>query len=400
MTGIDHFAVLSSLVAGELARIRNYSTLEAQSALGKMNPGTEIGGGEFNTDSLELLELASAVTQMFHLHETGVEEYLLRHRTLGNWAEIVSFSQEKKADHLTFRTSGSTGKPKGCVHRIADLERETAVHSASHRHCKRILAVVPRHHIYGFLWTVMLPLKLGVDVIDARRWTSSRVGEALREGDLLVGTPAQWRFLSDGIESFPAGVCGITSGAPCPMHLFGELERREVGMTEVYGSSETGGIGTRSASRDSFGLLPFWRRGEAENSLLRLGLNAEDPPDLLDAPDHLEWADEEHFVVGARRDGAVQVRGINVFTGRIVETIRSHPAVEECAVRLMRPREGDRLKAFIVFRQGGVPNADVEEIEHWIQERLSPPERPASITTGSTLPRNEMGKPADWDCRC
>ena len=397
MTKIDHLAVLSSLVAGELARIRNYSTLEAELALDGIGPGAELGTGTLNTDSLELLELASAVAEMFHLHETGVEEYLLRYRTLENWAEIVEFSQSHKADSVTFRTSGSTGKPKRCVHRIGDLEREVAAHAVRHNDRKRILVSVPRHHIYGFLWTIMLPQTLGLEVLDVRRWTPGKINGVLRDGDLLIGTPPTWKFLGHGIETFPNGVGGITSGAPCPAPLFGELKRRGLDLTEVYGSSETGGIGTRTSPEDTFALLAFWRKGAPDNSLVRLGLRAGDEPVSLDAPDHLEWTDDEHFLVGRRRDGAVQVRGINVFMDRVADCIRSHPVVEECAVRLMKPDEGDRLKAFIVFRESGSTSRDLQEVEQWMRERLSPAERPASITTGVSLPRNEMGKLKDWD---
>lgn len=39
-------------------------------------------------DSLEFLDLATLVAVRFHLHETGHESELTRHRRLSEWVEI------------------------------------------------------------------------------------------------------------------------------------------------------------------------------------------------------------------------------------------------------------------------------------------------------------------------
>jgi acyl-coenzyme A synthetase/AMP-(fatty) acid ligase len=99
--------------------------------------------------------------------------------------------------------------------------------------------------------------------------------------------------------------------------------------------------------------------------------------------------------VRGRKDAVVQVRGAKVIPQRVADYIRSHPSVKDCCVRLMRPEEGDRLKAFVVWR--GEANAG-REMEEWLFRKLQPDEIPASIVFGHRLPRNEMGKLSDWDC--
>ena len=397
MIHIDHLAVLSSLVTGELSRSRKRSSLTEDFA--DIGPSTEIGNGDLGTDSLELLQLASAVDQMFHLQETGVEEYLLRHRTLRDWAEIVCVSLRKNAERLTFRTSGSTGEPKACIHQVTDLEQEVEAHAAVFGSCKRILTFVPRHHIYGFIWTVMLPVRLGVDVLDVRRWTSSRLVSQLGAGDLLVGTPSVWQYLSDSISTFPSGVAGLTSASPCPAPLYARLQHQGLDLTEIYGSSETGGLGSRQSADLPFELLPFWRRDPSSaSSVFRRALPERDEVNAIQVPDYLEWQDECRFIVRERRDGAVQVRGHNVWPANIAHCILSNPAVRECAVRLMRPEEGDRLKAFVVLRRGESGTYTLRELEDWLRTRLSPHEIPGSTIFGAELPRNQMGKLSDWDC--
>ena len=117
-------------------------------------------------------------------------------------------------------------------------------------------------------------------------------------------------------------------------------------------------------------------------------------------PDTVQWVDATHFYPEKRKDFAVQVGGVNVYPERIAACIETHPAVEQCVVRLMQPEEGGRLKAFIVPAPA-VPHAEREQMfgaafRHWLAERLETAARPKSITLGNQLPRNAMGKLTDW----
>jgi long-chain acyl-CoA synthetase len=393
MHDFDPSPVILSLIAGELAQARRLSVLDPIFA--DLNGGTEIGAGALGTDSLDLLNLAGAVAEMFHLHETGVEEYLLRYRKVENWSEIVQISLRKKAEHITFRSSGSTGTPKRCTHQLARLEAETREHAARHRGCRRVLSMIPSHHIYGFLWAALLPRLLDVPVVDVRRWSPSRIAREIEAGDLLLGVPASWSLLKRSIDLFPSGVRGITSGAPCPPALSDEIRRAGVDLTEIYGSSETAGIGFRRTAHEPFTLLSQWVRADRPDALIPAEPANEANP--VSTPDYLAWESDRTFRVAGRRDGAVQVGGNNVFPNEVAGVMRSCPGVRDCAVRLMRPEEGDRLKAFIVWDDGFAAAGTAEgALRSWSAQNLQPFERPAAFTFGPMLPVNEMGKSADW----
>jgi acyl-coenzyme A synthetase/AMP-(fatty) acid ligase len=93
----------------------------------------------------------------------------------------------------------------------------------------------------------------------------------------------------------------------------------------------------------------------------------------------------------------VQVGGVNVFPERVREVLKRHPAVADAAVRLMRPGEGTRLKAFVVPK---VTTADGEELgadlRAWMEQELTAPERPKAIRLGPALPVGSAGKSTDW----
>ncbi len=145
-------AVLSSLVAAELARLWRCPARSSVIASIVDDPGRVL---DQVVSREQRQTLAFSVAQMFHL--PGGVESLMRLATIQDWARFVC---DARCESITFRSSGSTGSPKACVHKMQDLEREIGVHIETVKACKRILTLVPRHHIYGFLWTVLLPERL------------------------------------------------------------------------------------------------------------------------------------------------------------------------------------------------------------------------------------------------
>ncbi|WP_052388840.1 AMP-binding enzyme [Belnapia moabensis] len=342
-------------------------------------------------DSLDLLAVAGALSELLQLHESGIEDYLLTRRGFGDWLQVARAGLARHDRALTFRTSGSTGLPKPCPHPLVRLEAEAEFWGDLFAGRRRVLAAVPAHHIYGLIFTVLLPRHFGEDaVLDLRGHSPAALRRLLRPGDLVVGHPVWWSAVARGLpEGVPVDVVGVTSTAPCP-----EATARAVlaagfaRLVQVYGSSETAGIGWREAPEAPSALLPGWRRGTA--GLVRG--EASIPP-----PDRLDWEDACRFRVLGRHDGAVQVGGVNVHPERVAAVLREHPQVVEATVRLMRPEEGDRLKAFVVPRQGGTGEEALRAIlvAH-VEARLPPPERPRAFAFGPALPLSPAGKAADW----
>jgi 4-coumarate--CoA ligase (photoactive yellow protein activation family) len=334
---------------------------------------------------------------MLHIHRSGIDDYLLARLELDDWASVALTSLQQFSDELTFRTSGSSGQPKSCTHQLAWLWQEAdALHAVLGDH-RRVLSAVPCHHIYGFLFTVLLPQTMGLDagqVIDMRASGPAALANALQPGDMVVAHPDYWRALLQLGITFPQDIIGTSSGAPCPDDIARGL--REAGLSrlvQMFGSSETAGIGWREHEAAPYVCLPYLHADSA--GLLRK------LPDgttvTLSLPDHLDWEDDQHFRPRGRRDHVVQVGGVNVSPARAAQVLEAHPAVLQASVRLMRHDEGNRLKAFVVPRSATQNSqALANELASWVRDRLAPPERPATFAFGDQLPRQGNGKPADW----
>lgn len=379
--------LVRDLVAAELAAARPGRSLALPAA---WSPELDLAA-DLGADSLDLMGAAASLADLLGFARAGMEDALPAQTTLAGWIGSARASLARDDGVLTFRTSGSSGAPKRCAHPLANLWREVDTLARLLPGRRRVLSAVPAHHIYGFLFTVLLPQAgaSALPVLDLRAASPAALAAQLAPGDLVVAHPDFWNQVAALAPRFPDDVLGVSSGAPCADATARTLASCGLRLLQVYGSSETAGVGWREEAAAPYRLLPYWRRGVQDNTIER-------GDDAFPLQDRLEWVDGERFVPRGRIDQAVQVGGTNVYPAYVAEVLALHPGVRECVVRPMRPDEGTRLKAFVVADGEGAPASLREELDKWIAERLTPPERPAAFSFGPALPRGPGGKPADW----
>ena len=383
--------VVTDLVAYELALARPGRVLPLQ----PWPPDCDLVA-DLGADSLELMAAATALGDLLGFGQAGMADGLPGQSLLAGWVEAARASLERHDAALVFRTSGSSGAPKRCTHSLASLWREAGALAALLPGRRRVLCAVPAHHIYGFLFTVLLPQagSAPLPVIDLRGASPASLAARLAPGDLVVAHPGFWAQVAASGPDFPPDVAGVSSTAPCPDALARALARAGLRLLQVYGSSETAGVGWRDAAGEPYRLLPYWRRAEADNTLERDGAEGVERHALQD---RLVWSGPDLFVPDGRIDNAVQVGGTNVFPAYVAEVLGMHPGVAACVVRLMRADEGARLKAFVVPVPGSADSAHLRAtLTAWLAERLSPAECPAAYSFGPALPRQPNGKLTDW----
>ena len=378
---------MRDLVGAELAGARPGRSLPPPSAW----PADLDLRADLGADSLDLMAAATSLGDLLGFARAGAQDGLLARTRLRDWIDAAGASLCVDDDVLTFRTSGSSGSPKRCGHRLAGLWREVDDIAGLLPGRRRVLAAVPAHHIYGFLFTVLLPQASGaaLPVLDVRGASPAALAGMVQPGDLVVGHPDFWGQVAAFAPALPPDVVGVSSGAPCPDATAAALHAGGLRLLQVYGSSETAGVGWRDAAGVPYRLFSYWRRGVRDGTIER-------GEECCALQDRLEWIDDELFVPGARIDHALQVGGTNVYPAYVAEVLALHPKVGEVVVRPMRPDEGTRLKAFIVADGDVTPASLRDELHAWIGERLAPPERPAAFSFGAVLPRGPGGKLADW----
>jgi 4-coumarate--CoA ligase (photoactive yellow protein activation family) len=342
-------------------------------------------------DSLERIALAAALSERLQLHRGGLTDTLLVAPLLGDWLQAAAASLERFSETITLRSSGSSGRRRACSHPRAALEAEAAFWQGELPGRRRLCSAVASHHIYGLLFTQMLPAAAQIPVEDLRPLSPGAVMATLRPGDLVIGHPVFWEALLRATAApWPQDILGVTSGAGCPEALLDKLrEAGLAGMVDVYGSSETAGIGWRTAP-GPHRLLPWWKQAPGGLLLSTAGLPVQ-------PPDQLHWDSGGGFRIGERQDGAVMIGGTVVDLDRVRSVLRAHPGIAEAAVRPMTAAEGSRLKAFLVAAPGaGETAALLQAITRHVDSTLTTAERPRAYRFGNALPQTPNGKPADW----
>jgi len=163
-------------------------------------------------------------------------------------------------------------------------------------------------------------------------------------------------------------------------------------MLEIYGSSETAGIGYRFSTDEAFELLPRWDKGPSGESLVDRFKGRE-----LALEDRVCWQDERHLTPTGRLDRAIQVGGINVYPQAIARKLEGLTSVAQARVRIGSGEQGERLKAFIVPANPEQPHSELEaQLSDWCRKQLSAPETPTHFSFGRQLPSGNLGKAADW----
>lgn len=259
---------------------------------------------------------------------------------------------------LVIFTSGSSGDPKPIFKRYRALLNELAtLEQAFGDGLGEALfaGTVSHQHIYGLLFRLLWPLAAGRVLHSEAFQDAAGILRLATQGPVVwVASPAHLKRLRDDLPWDPATPprAIFSSGGPLPAASASHLAAHAgVRATEVYGSSETGGIGWRRqpGDDDAWTLLPgLTLARQADHSRLT-SPHVEGGDVLLD--DHLELLDARRFRLGGRRDRVVKVEEKRVSLAQVEQALAGHPAVAE--VRVLQPDGEQRLGAVLVLSPAG-----------------------------------------------
>ncbi len=257
-------------------------------------------------------------------------------------------------------TSGSTGKPKKVEQRLTEFENDNSFVLSKWGEeflCRRLCSTVSQHHIYGLLFSILLPFTAGVPFRNKHIQVPEEFEKLTDTKYMIITTPA---FLKRAVEIEMTETLRLVS--PWIFTSGGALQFETAEKTdkvfgfwpvEVYGSTETSGVAWRQ-SRNGLEWTAF------DNACLSLnseGCLVVRSPYIKDkngfeTQDMAEFLDDGRFRLLGRIDSVVKIEEKRISLTEIENRImQSGLAYNVCVIK----REGRRqyLAAAVVFNDKG-----------------------------------------------
>lgn len=292
-------------------------------------------------------------------------------------------------------TSGSTGAHVACRKTAAQLlgEARLLVDLFELGPGTRLLATVPPHHIYGLLFGVLVPFMGGGAFARSTPHHAETIAAQARAlgANVLCSVPAHLRGLGAvGKGALPPLRRIFSSGAPLDPATAAEVEAlADTPVTEVLGSSETGGIAWRtSGGRGLWRPFPPVRVTAGAGGLMLV-----ESPFAGETPhqgaDRIEPAGDGTFTLVGRADGIVKIGGGRIAVAEVERLLRELPSVRDAAVVSVAvggARQHELWAAVVA------PGATVPELRAALLRRLEPIALPRRFRLVDALPREDNGK--------
>lgn len=296
---------------------------------------------------------------------------------------------------ITVYTSGSTGEHRRCPKTAHQLLGEAGLLVDTFAGLERcnVLSMVPAHHIYGLLFGVLVPLVSGGSF---RRRTARGVWEVMecaeRGANVLVSVPALLGAFRSAQPSQAAFNYVFSSGAPLQQRVGAALEET-LGwqITEVLGSSETGGIAHRLRGAADLGpYQPF--RGitvrESEDGRMRLASPLTGEAQFL-SEDLIRLHADGTFDHLGRADGIIKIGSTRIAIAEVEQHLVSIKGIRDAAVLSCDTHRNRGTELWAVVE---TDRRDERAIRAALGKWLNPVVIPRRFRFVDKVPRTDRGK--------
>ena len=302
---------------------------------------------------------------------------------------------------LRLYTGGSTGAPQLWSKTGRNLFAEALflAHHFAVSPLDRIVATLPPYHTYGLLYSVVLPLVSGATVLAETPSFPEEISRSAHDSQatILVSVPAHYRALRGRGSLGPSLRLAFSSAGMLAIEDNDAFcQHNEAGIVEVYGSTETGGIGLRHRSQGEEGFTPYptiaWKiegqRLHIRSPYLSPGL-PRDRDDYFITNDTVEASGPAAFQLKGRADAITKVAGKRVDLEELQLVIKQQPGVSDCLV-LALVEGGGREHRLVALVEG--EGADLEAIRRSLAARFEAYALPRSMKAIDRLPMTANGK--------
>lgn len=319
---------------------------------------------------------------------------------------------DEDTTRLVVFTSGSTGDATAIDKRLSQLAREVEALQATFGATLGDAVVhgtVSHQHIYGLLFRVLWPLASG-RAIAPRVFFHEEIVAALDRPALLVSSPAHLKRMPDSLDWSNARAhlrAVFSSGGALPQDAATAASRLlGVTPTEIYGSSETGGVAWRQWHDDA----PIWRALPGVDWRIvddQLEISSPHLPtrQWWRSEDRAEPDGRQGFRLNGRADRIVKIEERRVSLGALERQLVALPQVAEARV-LVLPETRTQLAAVVVPSAAGAAQLAADgrrAFARVLHDALASGQdavaRPRGWRFVDALPMNAQGKVRETDLR-
>ena len=323
-------------------------------------------------------------------------------------------------------TSGTTSRPKGVVttHSNITAQIESLVAAWGWTSADRTLLVLPLHHIHGIINVVCCALWSGALLEIHPKFDPGDTWERLASGELTVFTAVPtiyhrliqaWEASSDDVRRTRSEGCRslrlmMSGSAALPRavldrwaEITGHVLLERYGMTEAGMALSNPVNGTRRpgfVGRPLPGVSVRMIEGELQLKGPGIFLEYWERPDMTRDAFDAGWfrtgdvavlEEGDYRLLGRASVDIIKSGGAKLSALEIEEVLRTHPAIDECAViGVDDPEWGQRVCCVVELRPGAA--LGLNELREWARTRLAPYKVPKDLRCVPQLPRNAVGK--------
>lgn len=311
-------------------------------------------------------------------------------------------------------TSGSTGKAKLIPKTSENLITEV-------KELREILSITkddlfyftpPLYHIYGFLNGFLLPMYSSSKIILDPNFTPDSIADLVQKRKIthFVCIPTYYRMFVDLnlIDNFKSCKKLLNSSAPLPIDVSDKFYEKKLEITEIYGSTETGGIAHRVSSislewklfsyvniivnSDEYLKSDIDQPNIVEFKIVSPAISVEyDAQSGFNTGDVVELSSEGKFILLGRNTRFVKISGkrvdLHYVQQKVSDCLKSFIGREIKEEELYIGMKDEKI--YVMFEDDFVK--PISEIKKDLKKHL-PSYAVPRLFISSPIPRNNMGK--------
>ena len=301
---------------------------------------------------------------------------------------------------LMLFTGGSTGKPQVWSKTPRNLLAEAQYQSNKYgiNRDDIFLSTVPPQHIYGLLFSILMPLICSSRVLEGTYSFPREIFRAAQEHNatILVGIPPCYRVMkTDDLQRHNLRLAFSSAGALREEDAKYFFDKTDLGITEIYGSTETGGVATRTHPINDESWTSIdpveWKISDGR-LLVRSPFLSPTLPRCIDGffitADHADYEGDHKFILRGRVDDIIKIGGKRVDLAAVQDKLKHIKGVRDAVVVSYLAENGrqNEIAALVVS------DLDTSQLRHQMAATSEAYAIPRRIVAVTEIPVTSTGK--------